>query len=54
MSYTLKEVTVRTNNTQEGIERIEQLWQDVNTGRLPIIFDSENNFQNDFLRNFKV
>lgn len=47
MSYTLKEVTIRTNNTQEGIERIEQLWQDVNTGRLPIIFDSENNFQND-------
>jgi len=46
MSYTLKEVTIRTNNTQEGINRIEELWQDVNTGKLPIMFDSKNNFQN--------
>lgn len=46
MSYTLKKVTIRTNNTQEGIERIGQLWQDINTGRIPIVFDSENNFQN--------
>lgn len=45
MAYILKEITVRTNTTTEEIRRIEQLWQDVNTGKLPIIFDSENNFQ---------
>lgn len=46
MAYTLKEVTIRTNNSIEGIKRIEQLWQDINNGKLPIIFDSERNFQN--------
>ena len=45
MAYTLKEVTIRTNNTQSGIKLISELWQDVNKGKLPIIFDSENNFQ---------
>ena len=47
MAYTLKEVTIKTNNTPEGIRRTEQLWQDVSTGKLPVIFDSENNFQKD-------
>lgn len=46
MAYRLKEVTIETSNTQEGIKHIEQLWQDVSSGKLPIIFDSENNFQN--------
>ncbi|MBP0979647.1 MAG: AraC family transcriptional regulator [Oscillospiraceae bacterium] len=45
MSYTLKKVTIRTNNTKDGINRIGELWQDVNTGRLPIIFDNKNNLQ---------
>ena len=43
MAYTLKEVTIRTNNTPEGIERIDNLWKDVATGKLPIIFDSDHN-----------
>lgn len=47
MAYTLKEVTIKANNTPEGIKRIEQLWQDVSKGKLPIVFDSENNFQKD-------
>lgn len=45
MSYKLKEVTIRTNNTRDGVKRIEQLWQDINNGKLPIIFDSDGNFQ---------
>ena len=44
MAYTLKEVTIRTNNTPEGLKRIEALWEDIATGKLPIIFDSEHNF----------
>ena len=28
-----------------AIRKIEQLWQDVSKGKLPIVFDSENNFQ---------
>ena len=45
MAYILKEVTIKANNTPKGIRCIEELWQDVNTGKIPIIFDSENNFQ---------
>ena len=45
MAYKLKEVTIRTNNTQSGIKLIGELWEDINKGKLPIIFDSENNFQ---------
>ncbi|WP_333860867.1 AraC family transcriptional regulator [Clostridium sp.] len=45
MSYKLKEVTVRTNNTQEGAKIISEVWKDVISGKLPIIFDSEHVFQ---------
>lgn len=47
MVYTLKEVTIRTNNTPDGVKRIEKLWEDIGTGKLPILFDSKHNFQND-------
>ena len=46
MAYTLKEVTIRTNNTPDGVKRIEELMRDIGTGKMPIIFDSEHNFQN--------
>lgn len=29
MSYILKEVVLRTNNTPEGMEKISQLWGDI-------------------------
>lgn len=45
MSYTLKEVTVRTDNSLEGMKKIEELWADVAGGKLPVLFDSEHNFQ---------
>lgn len=44
MAYKLNEVTIRTNNTKEGMEKIGQLWQDIMSGKLPILFDSEQNF----------
>ena len=45
MSYTLTSVTIRTDNTPEGIEKIGELWADVAGGKLPILFDSAQNFQ---------
>ena len=45
MAYTLKEVTIRTNNTDEGIKKIDEIWQDIMSGKLPILFDSEHVFQ---------
>lgn len=45
MAYTLKEITVRTDNTPEGMKAIGELWEDVVSGRLPILFDSARCFQ---------
>lgn len=43
MTYTLKEVTIRTDNTGIGMRQIGELWRDVSSGVLPILFDSEHN-----------
>lgn len=45
MAYTLNAVTVRTNNTADGMQKIDELWRDVASGKLPILFDSEHAFQ---------
>ena len=39
MAYRLKAVTIRTNNSEEGIRKIAELWGDVLTGKLPLLFD---------------
>lgn len=45
MSYRLNAVTIRTNNTAEGMKKIEEIWSDVTSGKLPVLFDSEHRFQ---------
>lgn len=45
MPYTLSGITIRTNNTVEGMKKIDEIWKDVTSGKLPILFDNENNFQ---------
>ncbi|WP_160679832.1 AraC family transcriptional regulator [Clostridium sp. C8-1-8] len=45
MAYKLKEVTIRTNNSEEGMNAIDELWEDISSGELPILFDSEHKFQ---------
>lgn len=44
MAYQLKEVTLRTDNSPDGMEKIAALWKDIETGKLPLLFDSEGNF----------
>ena len=39
MSYRLKAVTIRTNNSEEGIRKIAELWEDVLTGKLSLLAD---------------
>jgi len=41
MSYRLQAVTLRTDNSPEGIERISAFWQDILSGKLPLLFDSD-------------
>ncbi len=49
MSYLLKQVTIRTNNSNEGIEKINQLWQDISTGKMPVLFDNEGNYHQEII-----
>lgn len=44
MAYNFKSITIRTNNTAEGMKRIDEVWMDISSGKSPVIFDSENNF----------
>lgn len=48
MAYQLTEVTIRANNSQEGMKKIDALWQDIGSGKLPVLFDSVGNFQAGF------
>ena len=45
MAYQLKAITIRTNNSPEGMKKIEDLWKDIVSGQLPLLFDSEHVFQ---------
>lgn len=45
MAYILNEVTIRTNNTEAGLKKIEEIWRDITNGKLPVLFDSEHHFQ---------
>ena len=44
MSYRLSAVTVRADNSPQGLEVIGRLWADVQSGKLPLLFDSEGVF----------
>lgn len=45
MAYRLSQITLRSDNTMDGIGRVEEAWRDVASGKLPILFDSEMAFQ---------
>lgn len=45
MAYILNEITFRANNTADGMKKINEVWGDITSGRLPILFDSEHNFR---------
>lgn len=43
MTYQLKEITIRTNNTPAGVEKIAEVWRDIASGKLPLLYDSSQN-----------
>ena len=45
MAYKLNKITIRANNSKDGIENIGDIWKDITSGKLPILFDSEHVFQ---------
>ncbi len=38
MSYSLKSVTLRTDNSESGMAKINELWADIMTGKIPLEF----------------
>lgn len=45
MAYLCNCVTIRTNNTAAGMQKIDELWADIVSGKLPVLFDSAHCFQ---------
>ena len=60
MPYRLKAVTIRTNNSEEGIKKIAELWADVLTGKLPLLSDGiisisqYSNYESDEKGNYDI
>ena len=48
MAYSLKSVTVRTDNSESGMTKIGLLWNDITSGKIPLMFDSDGNFRAGF------
>lgn len=44
MAYQLKSITLRTNNTADGMTQIDEIWRDISSGKLPILFNSDHQF----------
>lgn len=49
MEYRLESVSIKTNNSLEGIQKIDTLWQDILNGNLPLLCDSKGHFQKEIL-----
>ena len=49
MTYRFKEVTIRTDNSLKGMQQIGQLWQDITTGTIPVLFDTDHQLQQDVI-----
>jgi predicted transcriptional regulator YdeE len=45
MAYLLKEITIHTDNSEGGMGKINEVWQDIVSGKIPLMFDSVGVFQ---------
>lgn len=45
MSYRLSSVTLRTDNSPQGLAAVSALWDDVQSGKLPLLLDSAGTFR---------
>ena len=45
-THSLKSVTIRVNNSRDGIGKIKELWKDIQNGKLPLLCDNTGVFYN--------
>lgn len=44
MAYTLSNITIRTDNSEGGMAKLNEVWRDIVSGKLPLMHDSDGNF----------
>lgn len=44
MAYRVTGVSIQVKNDEEGIKEISMLWEDILSGKIPLLYDSEKNF----------
>lgn len=44
MAYRVTGVSIQVKNDEEGIKDISMLWEDILSGKIPLLYDSEKNF----------
>ena len=44
MSYVLNSITLRTDNSEGGMAKINEVWGDIVGGKLPLMHDSDGHF----------
>src|SRR5574344_1724869 len=45
MGFILQEITIRTDNSSAGMAKIDELWRDVVSGKIPLMYASTGSFQ---------
>lgn len=44
MSYRLEEIKLRTDNSQAGMAKLNDMWRDIVSGKIPLMYDSDGKF----------
>lgn len=44
MAYELQSITLRTDNSEGGLARLDEVWRDIVSGKLPLLYDSDGRF----------
>lgn len=45
MTYILNKITIRTDNSDTGVAKINELWNDIIAAKLPLLHDNKGRFQ---------
>lgn len=45
MAYTLKEITLRLDNSELGMKNMNEVWADIVSGKIPLMFNSKGAFR---------
>lgn len=44
MAYQLKKISIHTDNSKEGMDKINEVWSDIVSGKIPLMYNSDGQF----------